>query len=122
MFEGFGFVHQGRLEDGRALLDEAMASATAGELGTLAQGMVYCRMLSACLDLFDYRRAIEWTETIDRRAPDLGTVGFPGDCRTHRAAVCVVRGDWQRGAEEAAAAATNRAPTTSATPPRPSRR
>ncbi len=82
-----------------------MASATAGELGTLAQGMVYCRMLSACLDIFDYRRAIEWTETIDRRAPDLGTVGFPGDCRTHRAAVCVLRGDWQRGAEEAEAAA-----------------
>ena len=105
VFEGFGLVHQGRLDDGRALLDEAMASATAGELGTLAQGMVYCRMLSACLDIFDYRRAIEWTETIDRRAPDLGTVGFPGDCRTHRAAVSVVRGDWQRGAEEAEAAA-----------------
>jgi tetratricopeptide (TPR) repeat protein len=105
VFQGFGLVHKGRLDDGRALLDEAMASATAGELGTLAQGMVYCRMLSACLDIFDYRRAIEWTETIDRRAPDLGTVGFPGDCRTHRAAVCVVRGDWQRGAEEAEAAA-----------------
>ena len=105
VFQGFGLVHQGRLDDGRALLDEAMASATAGELGTLAQGMVYCRMLSACLDTFDYRRAIEWTETIDRRSPELGTVGFPGDCRTHRAAVCVVRGDWQRGVGEAEAAA-----------------
>ncbi len=105
IFQGFGLVHQGRLDEGRALLDEAMASATAGELGTLAQGMVYCRMLSACLDTFDYRRAIEWTETIERRAPDLGTVGFPGDCRTHRAAICVVRGEWQRGAVEAEAAA-----------------
>ncbi len=105
VFEGYGLVHQGRLDDGRALLDEAMANATAGRLGTLAQGMVYCRTLSACLDMFDYRRAIEWTETIDRRAPDLGTVGFPGDCRTHRAAVCVVRGDWERGAAEAEAAA-----------------
>jgi tetratricopeptide (TPR) repeat protein len=104
VFQGFGLVHQGRLDDGRALLDEAMASATAGHLGTLAQGMVYCRTLSACLDTFDYRRAIEWTEEIDRRAPALGTVGFPGDCRTHRAAVLVVRGDWQRGAEEAEAA------------------
>ena len=105
VFQGFGLVHQGKLEHGRALLDEAMASAIGGQLGTLAQGMVYCRMLSACLDTFDYRRAIEWTETIDRRAPDLGTVGFPGDCRTHRASVCVVRGEWQRGAEEAEAAA-----------------
>jgi tetratricopeptide (TPR) repeat protein len=106
VFEGFGLVHQGRLDDGRALLDEAMSNAIAGRLGTLAQGMVYCRMLSACLDVFDYRRAIEWTETIDRRAPDLGTVGFPGDCRTHRAVICVVRGDWELGAAEAESAAT----------------
>jgi tetratricopeptide (TPR) repeat protein len=105
VFQGFGLVHQGRLDEGRALLDEAMASATAGHLGTLAQGMVYCRTLSACIDTFDYRRAIEWTEEIERRAPSLGTVGFPGDCRTHRAAVLVVRGDWQRGADEAEAAA-----------------
>ena len=105
VFQGFGLVHQGRLDDGRALLDEAMASATAGHLGTLAQGMVYCRTLSACLDTFDYRRAIEWTEEIERHAPALGSVGFPGDCRTHRAAVLVVRGEWQRGAEEAEAAA-----------------
>jgi tetratricopeptide (TPR) repeat protein len=105
VFQGFGLVHQGRLDDGRALLDEAMASATAGHLGTLAQGMVYCRTLSACIDTFDYRRAIEWTEEIERRAPSLGTVGFPGDCRTHRAAVLVIRGDWQHGAEEAEAAA-----------------
>ena len=106
VFEGFGLVHQGRLEDGRALLDEAMANAVGGRLGTLAQGMVYCRTLSACMDTFDYRRAIEWTDTIDRRAPELETVGFPGDCRTHRAVICVVRGDWQHGAAEAEAAAT----------------
>jgi tetratricopeptide (TPR) repeat protein len=105
VFEGFALVHQGWLDEGRALLDEAMANAIAGRLGTLAQGMVYCRMLSACLDLFDYRRAIEWTETIDRRAPDLGSAGFAGDCRTHRAQVCVVRGDWPLGAAEAEAAA-----------------
>lgn len=105
VFQGFGLVHQGSLDAGRALLDEAMASATAGHLGTLAQGMVYCRTLGACLDTFDYRRAIEWADTIDRRAPALGTVGFPGDCRTHRAVLSVVRGDWERGAEEAEAAA-----------------
>jgi tetratricopeptide (TPR) repeat protein len=105
VFQGFGLVHQGRFEEGRALLDEAMAGATAGHLGTLAQGMVYCRTLSACVDTFDYGRAIEWTEEIERRAPGLGTVGFPGDCRTHRAAVLVVRGDWTRGAVKAETAA-----------------
>src|SRR5262245_56261830 len=106
VFEGFGLIHQGSLDDGRARLDEAMANAVGGGLGTLAQGMVYCRTLSACVDTFDYRRAIEWTDTIERRAPELGTVGFPGDCRTHRAVLCVVRGDWARGAAEAELAAT----------------
>jgi tetratricopeptide (TPR) repeat protein len=106
VFEGFGLIHQGQLGDGRARLDEAMANAVGGGLGTLAQGMVYCRTLSACVDTFDYRRAIEWTDTIERRAPELGTVGFPGDCRTHRAVLCVVRGDWERGATEAELAAT----------------
>ena len=38
--------------------------------------------------------------------PTSGRSAFRCDSRTHRAAVCVVRGDWQRGAEEAAAAAT----------------
>jgi tetratricopeptide (TPR) repeat protein len=83
-----------------------MANAVGGQLGTLAQGMVYCRTLSACVDTFDYRRAIEWTDTIERRAPELGTLGFPGDCRTHRAVLCVVRGEWTRGAAEAELAAT----------------
>jgi tetratricopeptide (TPR) repeat protein len=106
VFEGFGLIHQGHLDDGRARLDEAMANAVGGQLGTLAQGMVYCRTLSACVDTFDYRRAIEWTDTIERRAPELGTVGFPGDCRTHRAVLCVVRGEWGRGAVEAERAAT----------------
>ncbi|HET9613288.1 MAG TPA: hypothetical protein VFP22_00635 [Candidatus Limnocylindrales bacterium] len=106
VFEGFGLIHQGHLDEGRARLDEAMANAVGGQLGTLAQGMVYCRTLSACVDTFDYRRAIEWTDTIERRAPELGTVGFPGDCRTHRAVLCVVRGEWERGAEEAELAAT----------------
>jgi tetratricopeptide (TPR) repeat protein len=67
--------------------------------------MVYCRTLSACIDTFDYGRAIEWSREIERRAPGLGTVGFPGDCRTHRAAVLVVRGEWTRGAAEAETAA-----------------
>ncbi|MBI3748359.1 MAG: hypothetical protein HY262_05890 [Chloroflexi bacterium] len=105
VFQGFGLVHQGRLDEGRSLLDEAMANATAGHLGTLAQGTVYCLTLSACLDTFDYRRAIEWTQAIERRAPALGTLGFPGDCRTHRAEVLVIRGEWERGAQEAEAAA-----------------
>ena len=84
VFEGFGLARLGRIEAAFPLLDEAMAAVAAGELGTLATGLVYCRTVSACLDAFDYRRAYEWTEEIRRRGVAFGSIGFPGDCRTHR--------------------------------------
>jgi hypothetical protein len=55
---------QGQLEPAMALFDEAMASAAGGELGPAATGVVYCRTLCSCLDLFQYRRAFEWTEVV----------------------------------------------------------
>ena len=101
VFEGFGLARLGRIEAAFPLLDEAMAAVATGELGPLATGLVYCRTVSACLDAFDYRRAYEWTEAIRRRGVAIGSIGFPGDCRTHRAAVHLAHGDWGLGAEEA---------------------
>jgi tetratricopeptide (TPR) repeat protein len=67
----------------------------------LATGIVYCRMMCACLDLLDYRRASEWTEVVDRCGAATGMGGFPGDCRTHRVAVLIKRGAWDDGEREA---------------------
>jgi tetratricopeptide (TPR) repeat protein len=100
-FQGYALVRQGRVPEGFSLLDEAMASASAGELGPLVTRIVYCQTLSACLDLFDYRRAVEWTEAVGRCSAITGGAGFPGDCRTHHAEILIVRGDWARGEEEA---------------------
>jgi hypothetical protein len=100
-FRGLVVTRRGSLEEGGRLLDEAMASAVAGELGMLATGIVYCRMLQTCLVLQDYRRAGEWTDVVDRCSHTTGLGGFPGDCGTHRTAVLVKRGSWTRGEEEA---------------------
>lgn len=100
-FRGLVATRRGSLEEGGALLDEAMASAVAGELGMLATGIVYCRMLTTCLALQDYRRAGEWTDVVDRCSHTTGLGGFPGDCQMHRTAVLVKRGSWARGEEEA---------------------
>jgi tetratricopeptide (TPR) repeat protein len=100
-FEGLALTHQGRVSDGMRLLDEAMASAVAGELTTMPTGIIYCRMLCASLDLHDYRRATEWTAVIDRCAAKPGLGGLPGDCRTHRAEVLLKRGAWSEGEQEA---------------------
>jgi len=105
-FQGYALAQLGRMAEATPFFDEAMASATSGELGALATGLVYCRTICACLDAFDYARAREWTEAIDHVAADECTAGFPGDCRAHRASLLAVRGDWSRAESEARAACT----------------
>jgi tetratricopeptide (TPR) repeat protein len=100
-FQGLVLTHRGDTAEGTKLLDEAMASAVGGGLSMLATGLVYCRMICACLDLLDYRRAGEWTEVVDRCTATTGMGGFPGDCRTHRVAVLIKRGAWDDGEREA---------------------
>jgi tetratricopeptide (TPR) repeat protein len=94
-----------RGEEDRAmpLFDEAMATATSGQLGTLATGVVYCRTLCTCLDQMDYGRAAEWTETIEQASGRAGS-GLPGDCRAHLAAALAAAGEWKRAEEEARSA------------------
>jgi len=100
-FQGLAETHLEEAAHGTKLLDEAMASATAGELTTFATGIVYCRMLCACLDLQDFSRAGEWTDVIRASGAPAGLGGLPGDCRTHRATVLAKRGDWDEGLHEA---------------------
>src|SRR5262249_48535542 len=100
-FEGLAETHLDQVVHGTKLLDEAMASATAGELTTFATGIVYCWMLGACLDSQDCNRTGEWTDVILASGPPAGLGGLPGDCRTHRAAVLAKRGDWEEGLQEA---------------------
>src|SRR5262249_61629594 len=78
-YEGRVLTRRGSIEAGLALLDEAMASATSGEIGMMATGAIYCLMLCSWLALQDYRRAGERTEVVDRVA--------------HRTRHCVIAGD-----------------------------
>jgi hypothetical protein len=101
VFEGLVATRRGSLAEGAQLLDEAMASAIGGELGAFATGVVYCRMMVACLGLHDYRRAGEWTEVVERCSHTAGLEGFPGDCRTHHTELLVKRGAWAECEREA---------------------
>jgi tetratricopeptide (TPR) repeat protein len=93
-----------RFREANALFDEAMATATAGELGPLATGLVYCRTVCSCLDVFDYKRALEWTDLAAEAGRTLGDGGFPGDCRAHRATILAARGLSEEAIGEARAA------------------
>jgi tetratricopeptide (TPR) repeat protein len=100
-FEGLALTQLGEVAAGMRLLDEAMASALGGALGPLATGVIYCRMLCACVDLQDFGRADEWTTAVSDNASTPGLAALPGDCRTHRAAVLIRSGAWAEGAVEA---------------------
>ena len=58
---GLALVSQGRVSEGFARLDAALAAISAGEVGPAVAGMCFCSMLSACDRAGDVRRAEEWT-------------------------------------------------------------
>jgi DNA-binding CsgD family transcriptional regulator/tetratricopeptide (TPR) repeat protein len=104
---GQAALAQGDTEAGLRFLDEVMVDVTSGELSPLTSGLVYCAVIESCVDVFDFRRAAEWTESLHRwceSQPDL--VPYRGQCMVHRAEVFQSRGEWAAALEEANSACT----------------
>lgn len=100
--QGLARLHDGRLREGLALLDEAMLEVTGGTIGPIVTGIVYCSAIAACRDVYALRRSHEWTEALtdwcDRQP---GLVPFAGTCLVHRAEILQLHGAWDRALEEA---------------------
>jgi class 3 adenylate cyclase len=109
-------IATGETVDGFALMEEASIAAVNGELSPFTTGVTACRMISACRDLTDYRRASEWIEATERYCERQSLSGFPGICRIHRAEVAAVGGAWER-AEQELERATSELTAYNATPP-----
>ena len=95
-------LHLGDEDAGLALLDDAMASVTAGETSPIVSGIVYCAVIESCHVILDLRRAREWTDALARwceAQPDL--VPFRGQCLVHRAQIMTLTGAWQTAMDEA---------------------
>jgi DNA-binding CsgD family transcriptional regulator len=100
--QGHALVRQGRVEEGLGLLDEAMVAATAGELSPIVTGLVYCSVIAYCQELYELRRAQEWTDALTRwceQQPDM--VAHTGRCLMHRAEIMELQGAWRDALEEA---------------------
>jgi ATP/maltotriose-dependent transcriptional regulator MalT len=100
--QGRALVAQGRIDEGLALLDEAMTAVLARELTPLATGWVYCSVILACKDLADLQRAGEWTEAarVWCEALPATTPYSQGLCRIYRGEVLALRGAWTEAEAE----------------------
>lgn len=94
---GRALIRQGDIVGGVAMLDEAMIAVTSGELSPLTAGGVYCSVLDACGEIFDLRRAQEWTQALDQWCasnPDM--IPYQGHCMVRRAEILQLHGSWEQ--------------------------
>ena len=112
--QGRCLIYLGEITEGMALLDEAMVGISAQEVSPIAVGDLYCTVIEGCQEVFDVRRAQEWTAALSRwcdAQPDL--VLYRGQCMVHRAELTLLRGAWSDAVTEAQRACDRLAAPTS---------
>lgn len=115
--QGRSLIKMKRTADGMALLDEVMVAVTAGELAPLHVGDVYCSVIDACAEIFDLRRAQEWTSALSRWCERQGdSVPYRAACLIRRAEILQLHGSWDDALSEAERACQHLV----APPPKPS--
>jgi DNA-binding CsgD family transcriptional regulator len=100
--QGMCLVIQGQGRAGIAVLDEVMVGVTSGEVSPMYAGIAYCTVIGGFSDLFDLRRAREWTVALTRwcdSQPDL--VPYRGNCLVHRCELMQLEGAWTDAMEAA---------------------
>lgn len=108
---GDSLVQLGNVAEGMSLLDEVMAAVTAGDLSTLAVGIIYCAVIGCFQRTFDMSRAREWTAAFMHwceSQPEV--VPFRGLCLVHRAEILQLEGAWPRAMEEVTRACESYSP------------
>jgi DNA-binding CsgD family transcriptional regulator/tetratricopeptide (TPR) repeat protein len=97
---GESYVYTGRAVEGMALIDEAMAAVSSGEVsGVGAVGDIYCRLLSACERIADVRRAEQWMSVVDRFVQRSGDLLVSTTCRMHYGGILAEVGRWPEAEE-----------------------
>jgi ATP/maltotriose-dependent transcriptional regulator MalT len=100
--EGRVLLQAGRLDEGFALLDEAMVAVTSGELAPVMTGLIYCSVIESCHRVYALGRAREWTAALGRWCDDQGQMMlFTSTCQVHRAEILQLQGAWADALAEA---------------------
>jgi tetratricopeptide (TPR) repeat protein len=92
---GRSLIRMGKIQEGARMLDEAMVTIEVGDVSPIVAGDVYCSVISGCMEVFDLRRAQEWTTALTHwceSQPDM--VAYNGQCQVHRAEILRFQGAW----------------------------
>jgi ATP/maltotriose-dependent transcriptional regulator MalT len=100
-FCGMARVSLGRIEEGMACLDEAMAAATGGEVGNLMiVSEIFCVMLSACESAGDLVRSEHWRQVAAEFAARHNSTFLGAYCRAAHGGLLTAAGRWQDAENE----------------------
>jgi DNA-binding SARP family transcriptional activator len=109
-FGGYVRVRQGEVAQGMPMIDEGMTWAVSGQVSPLPAQLVFCRTISTCYELGDYRRAGEWMDAIAECSAKTGITSLPGDCEAHSIGILIGRGAWSEGEQRARGACAGMEP------------
>jgi DNA-binding NarL/FixJ family response regulator len=92
---GASLVHDDRVEEGMALLDEALAAVAGSEVDdSFVLGDVFCQLLVACELAHDVTRADEWIRVGEEVAARRKLPTVVMFCRTHYGGILTAAGRW----------------------------
>jgi DNA-binding CsgD family transcriptional regulator/tetratricopeptide (TPR) repeat protein len=100
-YGGLAALSLGRVLEGNAALDEAMAAMAAGEMTSpLCIGQVYCAMLAGCERTIDYQRADQWIRFAQGYLGSHSNSSMTATCRASYGAVLTATGRWSEADRE----------------------
>lgn len=98
---GAALVAQGRVSEGVACLDEALAGALGGE-GAMPDTVVMtsCQMMTCCTQCADYERVAQWVLATVRFTEQYGCPYLYAECRILYGTVLLATGRWPQAETE----------------------
>jgi DNA-binding NarL/FixJ family response regulator len=102
MVQGHALIRLRRRDEGLRLVDETLVTVATENLSPIVAGIVYCYTISFCRDVYELRRARQWTAALTEwcdAQPEM--VAHKGLCLVHRAEMMTLAGSWREALDEA---------------------